>query len=119
MNQPTTTLSATRPSAMPEAPDIVSVLRRYAVLIVAGGVLGTVIAGGIWGVLRYTHPRYSASVTYQVLPPQVSLASKSDQLAPANDTQDEVSQFIRRRRLRSAGPGDLLKESAEPRGGDE
>jgi len=112
MNQPSTTLSASRQPSAPDSPDILAVFRRYLWFTIAGALVGTVIGSVIWGWLRYFHPKWSASVSFQVLPPQVGLASKLDQSQYDNDTQEEVAQFIQRQ-LRYIKSDDVLQKSLD------
>ncbi|HUO09585.1 MAG TPA: polysaccharide biosynthesis tyrosine autokinase [Phycisphaerae bacterium] len=111
MNQPTT-LSAPRPQAVPDAPDFFAVLRRYAWYVAGGTVLGTIVASGIWLFMRVYYPRWSASVAYQVLSPQGSLAARPDQAQAMTDSQEEVSQFIQRQ-LKYVMKDDVLQKAMD------
>src|SRR5579871_4666664 len=112
MNQPTTTLSAPRQSGVPDAPDLLAVLRRYAWYIVGGTLLAMAVTTGLWIYMRMNQPRWSASVAYQVLPPQTGLQAKSDQTQSLSDTQEEVGQFIQRQ-LRYVMKDDVLQKAME------
>ncbi len=112
MNQPTTTSSAPRQAGVPDAPDLLAVLRRHSWSIVGGTILGTVICAGLWAYMRYTQPRWSASVAYQVLPPTIPLQSKADQFQSASDTQEEVGQFIQRQ-LKYVMKDDVLQKAMD------
>ncbi|MGN6367204.1 MAG: GumC family protein [Phycisphaerae bacterium] len=112
MNQPTTTFSAPRQSGVPDAPDLLAVLRRYKWYIATGTILATILATGLWVYMRRYHPRWSASVAFQVLPPRGSLQAQSNQLQTLTDTQEEVSQFIQRQ-LRYAMKDDVLQKAMD------
>ena len=112
MNQPTTTLSAPRQPGAPDAPDLLAVLRRYTLYIVAGSLFGLVASGALWAYMRYYHARWSASVAFQVLPPQRQLQSKNDQTENSTDTQEEVAQFIQRQ-LKYVMTDDVLQKAMD------
>jgi capsular exopolysaccharide synthesis family protein len=98
MNQVSSTAATSRPSGAAEAPEVTFVLRRYVWLIVIGTILGTALAGGLWAWLYRTAPRYTASVTFQVLPPPVP-PGRTTLMLPATPTQEEITRFIRRQML--------------------
>ncbi len=97
MNQPANPPVNIRPSGATDAPDIWNVIRRYIVLIVSGTALGTFIATGLWIYFYRYMPKYTAAVTFQVLPPAPGLTEKATQESLASTaSQEEISQFINR-----------------------
>src|SRR3954467_6844859 len=95
MNQPMPATTS-RPSGGADAPDIFFVLRRYAWLILGGTALGTAIALGLYWYLRNTSPRYTSSVTFQVLPPAVPPGRMEGGGVEVTVSADEVTRLIRR-----------------------
>ena len=112
MNQPTTTLSAPRQAGAPDAPDLLAVLRRHTWYILGGTALCTLLCFGVWLWMLHYHPRWSASVSYQVLPPHGSLQAKSDQVESLSDSQEEVAQFIQRQ-LKYVMKDDVLQKAMD------
>jgi len=68
---PVSRVAGTRPALVPTLTpkDILSILRRHTLLIVALTVLGLVAGGGTWFVLRKYFPSYTARTYIEVLPP--------------------------------------------------
>ncbi len=97
MNQSPTQIAVAKPAGTADAPDILTVLRRYVLLVITGTVVGGVIALGLFLFFNRYYPKYTASVTFQVLPPAPGVAEKvgsgSPEVAPS---QDEIGQFINR-----------------------
>ena len=83
--------------ATSDAPEAMFVLRHYRWLIIAGTILGTLIALGSCYLLRRYSPKYQASVSFQVLPVPESIAAK-DHIEQTNSAE-EITRFIRRQVL--------------------
>ena len=101
MNQLPLTALPPRQTVNADAPSVYFVLRRYAGLIIAGAVLGTVVSAGLWYWLRKTSPYYAAEVTFQVLPPPNLLQDKGTPEAAMST--EEIASFIRRQALYLTG----------------
>ena len=69
---PVSRVAGTRPALVPALTpkDIISILRRHTLLIVALTVLGLVAGGGTWLVLKQYFPGYTAKTYIEVLPPE-------------------------------------------------
>src|SRR5690242_2121241 len=78
-----------------DAPEILSVLRRYVWIVILGTIIGTVVGAGLYLYLRKTQPRYTATVTFQVLPPPLSPANLRPMDNPIS-TQEDVARFVKR-----------------------
>jgi len=82
-------------AGIPNAPDILFLLRRYIWLLIAGALIGTMIGGGLYAWLRKTDPKYTASVIFQVLASQKNPAASGwsdEQTASASD----INRFVKR-----------------------
>ncbi len=68
---PISRVAGPRPAPVPTMTpkEIISILRRHTLLIIALTVLGLVAGGGTWFVLRQYFPRYTARTYIEVLPP--------------------------------------------------
>ncbi|HVS71827.1 MAG TPA: polysaccharide biosynthesis tyrosine autokinase [Phycisphaerae bacterium] len=95
MNQLPLTTTPPRQSGTTDAPSVMYVLRRYAWKILAGAVVGTAAATGLYLYLLKTSPYYASEVTFQVLPPP-NLLSDSQQVVDVGSMNDEIATFIRR-----------------------
>jgi capsular exopolysaccharide synthesis family protein len=69
MNQPNLPVMAPRTVPVAETQDVLSLVRRYIWLLIAGAVVGTATATGFFFYELKTNPRYTASIPFSVLPP--------------------------------------------------
>jgi capsular exopolysaccharide synthesis family protein len=83
-----------RSTATHEVPDILQIVRRYALLLAVGTVVGAGIASAMYVYFRKTSPLYRGSVQFQVLPPPTQLGNDTQTSVTVNS--DDTSQFIHR-----------------------
>ena len=98
MNQtPALPPSASQKSgAATDVPEILAVLRRYIWIVAAGAVTGAILATALSFALDRYDPKYTAAVTFQVLPPAPGVADKLSTTSEQLPSQEEINQFINR-----------------------
>jgi succinoglycan biosynthesis transport protein ExoP len=100
MNQTPAITASPKTGGAVDVPEVFAVLRRYAWIVIAGAIGGSLLALVLSVMLDRYDPKYTASVTFQVLPPSPGvadkLASTTSELQPS---QEEISQFINRQAL--------------------
>ncbi len=94
MNQPNAPIIAPRVHAPVETPEILSVFRRYALLMAVGTAIGGGAAFGLYQYFKGHFARYQSFVEFQVLPPSQPLGLDSGNSVIFNS--DDTSQFIHR-----------------------
>jgi protein-tyrosine kinase len=96
MNQPNLSAVSSKTSASAaETPDVLSLVKRYAWLLIAGAVLGAGASGGYYTYALRNQAEFTASIPFQVLPPPASIGNETAGQTIRLD-RDDTSQVINR-----------------------
>ena len=82
-----------RSASSSDAPDMLFVLRHYRWLIIVGTILGTIIGYGTYYILRRVAPKYTASVSFQVMPVLPNIGTDPTRQAEPIASQEDPFQW--------------------------
>jgi capsular exopolysaccharide synthesis family protein len=97
MNQPNLPVMAPKAIPMTDTQDVLSLVRRYIWLLIAGTIVGTMAAGGLFAYYSRTDSRYTAHIPFQVLRPPTYIGE--DRGVNVNFMENDMLQVLHRQEM--------------------
>lgn len=98
MNQPNLSTMTPKAAALPDSPDILAVVKRFALLLIGGAVLGAAASGGSYLFEARYHALYTAHIPFAVMAPPPPIGTENTGSATVMTT-DDTTQVIHRQEL--------------------